>query len=146
MEINSVGKVFDDQTEEHSEEYSVEENDAWGDKLKKTYKDEILIGCANVGRLWIRLVTKGTKNRKKNIYRRKGQKYDKNKEVLQWINDNNFDVFGMCETGLDWDKLPPSRNLKAQIKRLKWKEQTSVITATNRYIKNKKTIWGGVQL
>ena len=52
----------------------------------------------------------------------------------------------MCETGLNWDKLPPSRNLKAHIKRLKWKEQTTVITATNKYIKNKKTIWGGTAI
>lgn len=68
MEEQNAGKnieiEFDDQT--IMEEQSVEENDGWRDKLSKNFKDKILIGCANVGRLWIRPVTKG-KNKKKKI-------------------------------------------------------------------------------
>ena len=134
MKLTSKETGFDDQStqKDQRKDKSEDENDAWGDKLGKTFQEEILIGCANVGRLWIRPVTKGTKKkggsqRRKKGIRRKGTKYDKNEELLQWINDNNFDVFRMCETGLNWDKLPPSRNLKAHIKRLNWKEQTTVI-------------------
>ena len=46
-------------------EQNEDENDAWGDKLEKKYKEEILIGCANVGRLWIRPVNKGKKKKRK---------------------------------------------------------------------------------
>ena len=53
---------FDDQI--IREEQSKDENDAWGDKFGKIFKDELLIGCANVGRLWIKPVTKGTKKKK----------------------------------------------------------------------------------
>ena len=44
-------------------EQDKDKNDAWGDKLEKKYKEEILIGCANVGRLWIRPVNKGKKKK-----------------------------------------------------------------------------------
>ena len=53
---------FEDQTKR--EENSKDENDAWGDKFGKIFKDEILIGCANVGRLWIKPVTKGTNKKR----------------------------------------------------------------------------------
>ena len=69
MQVNSIGMGFNDQI--IREELSIDENDAWGDKLGKTFKDKILIGCANVGRLWIRPVTKGTKEKRINWSARK---------------------------------------------------------------------------
>ena len=60
---------FEDQTKR--EENIKDENDAWGDKFGKIFKDEILIGCANVGRLWIKPVTKGTKKKKGGLKNKK---------------------------------------------------------------------------
>ena len=49
--------------------------------------------------------------------------------------DNNFDIFGMSEIGLNWAKIPRQRHLSQHIRRLKWGVKSKVITATNEHNK-----------
>ena len=72
------------------EEKVKDENDAWGDKFEKTFKDEILIGCANVGRLWIKPVNKGSKKNKG------GQKTKKTKKNIEEKEKNMIRMKKYC--------------------------------------------------
>lgn len=83
-------------------------------------KNKVMIIIANVSRLWIKPKKKYKRKYKNNRSKRgRGKnktKDNKNEEVLIWIYENKFDIFGMSKPGLNWNKLPKSRTLKEHIK------------------------------
>ena len=73
-------------------------------------------------------------------------KYDKNKQVLEWIGEKRFGISGIAETGLNWDKLRPSRSLPQHVRRIYGSVQLVVIQAFNRHDKDSITQWDRVVL
>ena len=100
----------------------------WGDHYNPK-NDGIKIGFNNVGRLWI--------SKKNNI--------DKNEALIQWLTKYNFDVLGISEVGINWNKIDHSRTLKS-IARNKKISKTLIITAHNEHENFSKSQWGGVGL
>ena len=172
----------------------------WGDELAT---DELLIGFANVRRLWkapgsgltrpyrcstnikhlppsntTTLTPVGTKQgrikklkKKKTYISYKSQKglptlqehtefnpvdrqetlyaahqYDKNEQVLEWIAQQSFGIFGLAETGLNWDELRPSRSLSQHARRVNGPIPSVVVQAFNKHDTGSVTQWGGVAL
>ena len=89
------------------EEPEANEDDKWSDLLKNN-KNEYLIACSNVGRLWLKPKKRGKRIREKKSkkVRKNTRVHDKNEDMLQWINDTKIDIFGMCETGMNWVNVP----------------------------------------
>ena len=101
----------------------------WG-HVFNTNKGEIVVGFNNVGRLWLESKIK----------------LDKNAEFVKWLGKQRFDIFGIAETGINWECLPVEKNLKTEIKKAKWEEKSLVILAGNRHESTSASQWGGVGL
>ena len=119
--INNANEVVKGQPREEEKE-----DHHWGDKYDKKTK-QITIGYNNVDRLWI--------NKKQNK--------DKNAELIKWIKQQNFEIFGISEVGINWRKSNPSRSLKLMAQKHD-KNKTLIITAHNEHENISACQWGGV--
>lgn len=70
----------------------------WGDLWENN--DNYKIRFNNVGRLWLD----------------EKRKIDKNEEFIKWMSIQLFNILGIAETGVAWDKLSPKRHLKEIVK------------------------------